>query len=89
MGDGAFKTATNLISASLTNVATRVSWRRSNSAFHADFRRFIDGLLAEARVTPFDLALDEWNAEVAAGLAGGAGAPFAPIESGRRSRFLF
>jgi hypothetical protein len=72
MGDRAFKTATNLMSASLTNVATRVAWRRSNSAFHADFRRFIDGLQSQAPVTPFDVALDGWNAEVAAGLADGA-----------------
>ncbi|HEX3407755.1 MAG TPA: hypothetical protein VHS81_11000 [Caulobacteraceae bacterium] len=69
MSDRAFKTATNLMRAALTNVATRVVWRRSNSAFDANFRRFIDGLQAEASVAPFNLALDEWKAEVATELA--------------------
>jgi hypothetical protein len=72
MSDRAFRTATNLMSASLTNVATRVVWRRANAAFHADFRRFVDGLQAQTAVRPFDVGLDEWNAEVAAALADGA-----------------
>ena len=71
MGDRAFETATNLMRASLSNVATRVTWRRSKSAFAADFRRFIDGLQAEASVTPYCQALDEWKADVAAELAAG------------------
>jgi hypothetical protein len=69
MGRRAFGTATNLMRAALTNAANRVAWRRSSVAFEPDFRRFIDGLQAQAEVGPYDLALEGWKADVAAELA--------------------
>jgi hypothetical protein len=74
MSERAFRTATNLMRAALTNVATRVAWRRANSAFEAEFRRFVDGLQEKAPVRPFDMALDDWKANVAAELAAGKAA---------------
>jgi hypothetical protein len=69
MSERAFGTATNLMTAALTNVATRVAWRRSGSAFDAEFRGFIDGLQEKAPVRRFDMALDDWRASVAIELA--------------------
>ena len=37
MADRSFTTATNLMRAAMTNAANRVIWRRSSSAFNADF----------------------------------------------------
>jgi hypothetical protein len=71
MSARAFKTATNLMRAALSNVATRVTWRRSSVAFDAEFRRFIDKLQLETPVRPYDQGLDDWKASVAAELSAG------------------
>jgi hypothetical protein len=69
MNDGAYETATNLMRAALTNAANRAAWRRSNVAFAADFRRMINGLYAETSVSPHELGLEAWRAQMAAELA--------------------
>jgi hypothetical protein len=69
MSERTFMTAVNLMRAALTNPANRVAWSRAAAVFQADFRRFIDGLMSEATVRPYDIALSQWKADVAAELA--------------------
>jgi len=59
----AFRTAVNLMRATLANPATRVAWRRVNAAYEPDFRQFIDGLTDEDRARPYNMGFDQWKAE--------------------------
>lgn len=70
MTDRAFRTAVNLMRATLANPATRVAWRRVAWVYEPDFRTFVDGLVRETPARAYDLGFETWKAEFDAELAG-------------------